>query len=242
MEERLQKIISKSGIASRRAAEALIKEKRITINGTVVTELGIKVDAMRCTIAVDGRIIAQEEEHVYLLLNKPKAYLSTAKDDRGRRTVLDLVPGIALRIYPVGRLDYNTTGLLLLTNDGALTNGLLHPKQEVEKTYVATVKGRIDETALQRLRTGISLEDGVTAPAKVRMLERTNGLTKIEVIIHEGRNRQVRRMFAAVGCDVRALMRTNFAGLSLDGVKCGAYRLLTKGEVDRLRLLAGLLR
>lgn len=240
MEERLQKIISQAGIASRRTAERLIKEGRVTVDGKAVTELGAKADAARSRIAVDGKAIAAREEHVYILLHKPKACLSTAKDDRGRKTVLDLVPDISSRIYPVGRLDYHTTGALLLTNDGALMNGLLHPRQEVEKTYIATVKGTLDEEALTRLCMGVALDDGVTAPARVRVLDRADGLSKVELVIHEGRNRQVRRMFAAVGCDVRSLARTRFAGLSLEGVRRGAYRFLTDDEVHGLRLLAGL--
>lgn len=240
MEERLQKIISQAGIASRRAAEKLIIAQRVTVDGTVVTELGTKVDAARHVVAVDGKPIAASEKHVYLLLHKPKGCLSTAKDDRGRRTVLDLVPDVSERIYPVGRLDYNTTGLLLLTNDGALMNGLLHPKREVEKTYVATVKGVIDEAALTQLRTGVLLDDGMTAPARVRVLAQADGFSQAEVIIHEGRNRQVRRMFAAVGCDVCELARTQFARLTLDGVKRGAYRSLTTREVERLRAMTGL--
>ena len=245
-EERMQTIISQAGIASRRAAEKMILEGRVRVDGKVVRELGTKVNPAAHTISVDGRPIKGEEQHVYLLLNKPKGYLSTAKDDRGRRTVLDLLPEVKERVYPVGRLDNNTEGLLLITNDGALMNGLLHPRFEVEKTYHAGVTGQLTEEKLQMLRDGLLLEDGMTAPAKVSLLperelsERERGLTRVSIAIHEGRNRQVRRMFAAVGCDVKALKRVRFADLTLKGVARGRYRSLTEEEVHRLYRLAGL--
>ena len=242
-EERLQKIISQAGIASRRAAEKMILEGRVRVDGKVVCELGTKVNPAAHTISVDGRPIKGEEQHVYLLLNKPKGYLSTAKDDRGRRTVLDLLPEVKERVYPVGRLDNNTEGLLLITNDGTLMNGLLHPRFEVEKTYHAGVTGQLTEEKLQMLRDGLLLEDGMTAPAKVSLLpERERGLTRVSITIHEGRNRQVRRMFAAVGCDVKALKRVRFADLTLKGVARGHHRTLTQEEVSRLYRLAGLTR
>ena len=247
-EERLQKIISQAGIASRRAAEKMILEGRVRVDGKVVRELGTKVNPAAHTISVDGRPIKGEEQHVYLLLNKPKGYLSTAKDDRGRRTVLDLLPEVKDRVYPVGRLDNNTEGLLLITNDGTLMNGLLHPRFEVEKTYHAGVTGQLTEEKLQMLRDGLLLEDGMTAPAKVSLLperelsERERGFTRVSIAIHEGRNRQVRRMFAAVGCDVKALKRVRFADLTLKGVARGHHRTLTQEEVSRLYRLAGLTR
>lgn len=242
-EERLQKIISQAGIASRRAAEKMILEGRVRVDSKVVRELGTKVNPAAHTISVDGRQIKGEEQHVYLLLNKPKGYLSTAKDDRGRRTVLDLLPEVKERVYPVGRLDNNTEGLLLITNDGTLMNGLLHPRFEVEKTYHAGVTGQLTEEKLQMLRDGLLLEDGMTAPAKVSLLpERERGLTHAAITIHEGRNRQVRRMFAAVGCDVKALKRVRFADLTLKGVARGHHRTLTQEEVSRLYRLAGLTR
>ena len=247
-EERLQKIISQAGIASRRAAEKMILEGRVRVDGKVVRELGTKVDSAAHAITVDGRAIGGVEHHVYLLLNKPKGYLSTAKDERGRRTVLDLLPEVKERVYPVGRLDNNTEGLLLITNDGTLMNGLLHPRFEVEKTYHAGVTGQLTEEKLQMLRDGLLLEDGMTAPAKVSLLperelsERERGFTRVSIAIHEGRNRQVRRMFAAVGCDVKALKRVRFADLTLKGVARGHHRTLTQEEVSRLYRLAGLTR
>ena len=239
--ERLQKIISQAGIASRRAAEKMIEEGRVTVDG-VVASLGAQADADSQTICVDGEPIRRAEAHVYFLLNKPKGYISTAKDDRGRKTVLDLLPEVDARIYPVGRLDNGTEGLLLLTNDGELMNGLLHPAREVWKTYIAQVEGRLEKPELQKLKNGVTLEDGVTAPAKIRVLDwdQKSGRTKLEISIHEGKNRQVRRMCEAVGHSVQALKRTEFAGLSLSGVKRGEYRALSADEVAYLYELANL--
>lgn len=240
MEERLQKIISRAGIASRRKAEEMIAAGRVTVDGTVVREPGAKADAASVRIAVDGKLLPREEQRVYFLLNKPKGYVSTAADERGRRTVLDLIPVKKTRIYPVGRLDQNTEGLLLLTNDGTLTQALLHPRFLVHKTYRAKVAGDLTPEALKKLRGGVELADGRTAPAEVRVYGTTDkGLNEVEVTLHEGRNRQVRRMFEAVGCDVRSLKRTRFAQLTLDGVKRGAYRSLTKAEVRELYRLVG---
>lgn len=245
-EERLQKIISQAGLASRRAAEKMILDGRVAVDGQCVRELGTKVNPAEHVITVDGRAVKEQEHHVYLLLNKPKGYLSTVKDDRGRRTVLDLLPEVRERVYPVGRLDNNTEGLLLITNDGELMNGLLHPRFEVEKTYHARVTGRLTQKKLMELRQGVLLDDGMTAPAKVRELpeqesgERQRGIFRVEITIHEGRNRQVRRMFAAVGCDVKALKRVQFAQLTLAGVPRGQHRTLTDEEINMLYRLAGL--
>jgi len=239
MEARLQKIISQAGIASRRAAESIILEGRVEVDGQVIRELGGKYDPELVEIRVDGKIISAPEAHVYYLLNKPKGYVSTASDERGRRTVLDLLPEIKERIYPIGRLDMNTEGLLLLTNDGELMNGLLHPRYEVQKTYVARIATGLSEAALRALREGVKLEDGLTAPARVRVLETAPGRTRVEITIHEGRNRQVRRMFKAVGHEVLALKRTAFAGLSLEGVRRGEHRALTEEEIRSLYEKAG---
>lgn len=239
MQERLQKVLAQAGVASRRNAEKMILAGRVAVNGTCVRELGVKVDAAQARITVDGKPLAKRERLVYFLLNKPKGYLSTAKDERGRRTVLDLLPEVGERIYPVGRLDNNTEGLLLLTNDGALMNGLLHPRYQVDKTYVARVAPPPKESALIALTEGVELADGRTAPALVHVLERSAEQARVEITIHEGRNRQVRRMFEAVGSDVRALKRISFAGLTLAGVKRGAHRRLTAAEVAHLKELAG---
>lgn len=240
MAERLQKIIARAGIASRRAAEEMILNGRVTVDGQTITELGGKYDSSRQKICVDGKPLTLAEKKVYYLLNKPKGYLSTAKDERGRRTVLDLLPEVRERVYPLGRLDNNTEGLLLISNDGDLMNGLLHPRYKVNKTYVARVADVPSEKLLDKLRQGIKLEDGMTAPAVVKMLETSDNEAKVEITIHEGRNRQVRRMFAAIGCDVRALKRVKFAGLTLKGVKRGHYRPLTDEEITELYKIAGI--
>ena len=237
--ERLQKIISQAGIASRRAAEQMITDGRVRVNGKVVTELGTKYDAALVKIEVDGKAIGSSEEKVYFLLNKPKGYISTARDERGRRTVLDLLPHIKERIYPIGRLDNNTEGLLLLTNDGVLMNGLLHPRFEVNKTYIARVETAPTDGELEKLRTGIKLADGLTAPAIVELMTDAEKV-KVRLTIHEGRNRQVRRMLKAIGHEVLALKRVSFAGLNLNGVKRGKYRALTEKEIATLYRLAGI--
>ena len=229
--ERLQKLIARAGVCSRREAEKLISAGRVTVDGKIITELGAKADINQ-KIRVDGKILHFDTEKIYLLLNKPRGYVSTVKDERGRRTVLELLDEKFLnqRVYPVGRLDLNSEGLIILTNDGDLTNALIHPRFEVKKTYRAKISGSITEEKLDKLRAGIELDDGLTAPAKIYRLDKD----LIEVTIHEGRNRQVRRMFAAIGCDVKRLKRIRFANLTLDGLKVGKFRELTPDEVKEL--------
>lgn len=238
--ERIQKLISKAGAASRREAERMIAAGRVSLNGQIVTELGVQAQTTD-EIAIDGVPIFFNQPQRYFLLNKPKGYLSTVKDDRGRKTVVDLLPEVDEYIYPIGRLDYDTEGLLLLTNDGDLMNGLLHPRYEVNKTYMAKVKGKVLPEKLHELRSGIRLEDGLTAPAEVKLTEynEDGNWSKVRIIIHEGRNRQVRRMFKAVGHEVMNLKRIGFAGLTLDGVSRGTYRELTDDEVAMLKHIAG---
>jgi len=239
-EERLQKVIARFGVCSRRAAEELIQQGRVSVNGKIVTTLGAKVRAGKDMICIDGKLLAQKPEPIYLLLNKPGGYICSASDERGRRTVLDLLPADMQRVFPVGRLDYATTGVLLLTNDGELSNLLLHPRHEIEKTYLAYAEGRIQPQALQRLQKGVRLEDGMTAPAKVKLHSFRDGVSTLEITIHEGRNRQVRRMLEAVGNPCRRLRRLAFAGLTADGLAPGAYRKLTDTEIKQLRALVGL--
>ena len=239
-EERLQKILSHAGVASRRAAEQMILNGRVKVDGKIVTELGEKFDIEVNKIYVDDKLINCTEKKVYILLNKPKNILSTVKDDRGRKTVIDLITDIDERIYPVGRLDYDTEGLLLLTNDGELMNAVLHPKFQINKTYLAKVKGEITETKLNKLREGIQLEDGLTAPAIVRVVGKSSTEAKIEITIHEGRNRQVRRMIAAIGCEVTKLKRVKFANLLIRDLKIGQYRKLTGMEINDLYGMTGL--
>ncbi len=239
MPERLQKVISQAGIASRRDSEELIKAGRVKVNGVVVRELGTKVEPTRDKVAVDNKLI-RSEKPVYILLNKPRGIVTTLHDPEGRKTVASLFPDISERIYPVGRLDYNTEGLLIMTNDGELTHALTHPSHEIAKTYRAKVLGKPPEEKLDRLRTGIKLEDGLTAPARVNTIdyEREKDLTTVEIVIFEGRNRQVRRMFEAIGHPVRQLKRIKFAFLTLIGLRRGAYRHLEPAEVENLRNIA----
>ena len=237
-EERLQKLLSRAGIASRREAEKIILEGRVTVDGKIISELGAKADPNLNKICVDGKILTFDAEKIYLLLNKPKNFLSTVKDDRGRRTVLDLVKEISAKIYPVGRLDFDSEGLILLTNDGELTNALLHPKFKIEKTYRAKISGELTEEKIKKLRAGVELEDGLTAPAEVSVISLEKNSATVEITIHEGKNRQVRRMFAAVGCEVKKLTRIKFAGLTLQGVERGKFRRLTFDEVKKLYALS----
>jgi len=230
--ERLQKIIARAGVTSRRNAEKLIIAGKVTVDGKIITELGAQFDAQKNKICVDGKILTFDAEKIYILLNKPRGYVCTAKDERGRKTVIDLV-GIAERIFPVGRLDLNSEGLLLLTNDGELMNALIHPKFKIEKTYRAKISGEVTEEKLDKLRAGIELEDGLTAPAEIFLLEKN----LVEITIHEGRNRQIRRMFAAIGCEVKRLKRVKFAGLTLKGVAVGKFRPLTAEEIYFLKNL-----
>ena len=236
--ERLQKVMSQAGVASRREAETLIKEGRVAVNGKVVTELGTKVDIDKDKVRVDGKLITSQE-NIYILMNKPKGVITSVKDDRGRKTVIDLLEGVSQRVYPVGRLDYNTEGLILLTNDGELTNSLIHPKYKVYKTYIAKVQGIPSEDQLDLLRIGIKLEDGVTAPAKVNILDidPSHNITTFEITIHEGKNRQVRRMCDAIGYPVKNLKRIKFATLTLEGLRRGQYRLLSVDEVENLKTI-----
>ena len=234
--ERLQKVISQAGVASRREAEKLIQEGRVVVNGKVVIELGTKVDINKDKVSVDGKKITSQE-NIYILMNKPKGIITSVKDDRGRKTVIDLLEGVSQRVYPVGRLDYNTEGVLLLTNDGELTNSLIHPKYKIYKTYIAKVQGIPSEDELDVLRIGVKLEDGITAPAKVNILDidPSRNLTTFEIMIHEGKNRQVRRMCDAIGYPVKNLKRTKFASLTLEGLRRGQYRLLSLDEVENLK-------
>ncbi|MGI6362056.1 MAG: pseudouridine synthase [Bacillota bacterium] len=233
--ERLQKTISRLGIASRRAAEKMISEGRVKVNGQTVSRLGTKIDPEKDQIMVDGILYTSRPPLQYILLYKPAGWICSLHDEKGRRTVIDLLEGVSDRVYPVGRLDYATSGVLLLTNDGSLANGLLHPSQKVEKTYLVQLEKRPMPAQLDKLRQGIRLDDGMTAPAKVRLLpERDKALTSLEISIHEGRNRQVRRMMEALGHKIVHLKRIAFADLTLKGLKPGQWRYLTDRELEKL--------
>jgi 23S rRNA pseudouridine2605 synthase len=236
MEDRLQKILAAAGVASRRHAETLIAEGHVQVNGRIVTEPGSKADQSKDFIKVDGKRIPPLERKVYLLLNKPKGYITSRRDPEGRPTVMDLVGDVKERVSPVGRLDFETEGLLLLSNDGELANGLMHPKNGVEKTYWTKVKGRFKEKDLKRIaRGGIPLPSGKTAPCKVRSLRHTESKEWIELILHEGKKREVRLMMLRVGHPVIKLKRVAYAFLKVGDLPLGSYRHLTKNEVKKLR-------
>jgi pseudouridine synthase len=232
--ERLQKILAQAGIASRRHSEELIKAGRVSVNGQVVTQLGTQADPEVDQIVVDGRPVSLSTQRAYFLLNKPRGYLSTCYDPQGRKTVLELVP-YAPGLHPVGRLDKDTSGLLILTNDGEFTEALTHPRHGVAKTYVAEVKGRPNPGAIEKLRTGVRLEGGLTLPAQVEILERYKDTTLLAITIREGRNRQVRRMTEAVGHPVVKLERVSIGELSAQELPPGQFRPLTAGEIAALR-------
>jgi 23S rRNA pseudouridine2605 synthase len=238
MKERLQKLIAAAGIASRRHAEELITSGRVTVNGKAVDQLGAKADPEIDHIKVNGRLInplLKSHEKVYVLLNKPKGYLSSLSDPRRRPLVTDLVPGSLGRLHPVGRLDFNTEGLLLMTNDGDFTNHVTAARNRIPKVYRVKVKGIPSENGIARLRRGIRLDDGQrSAPAKIEPLERTQANAWFEVTLHEGRNQQIRRMFDAIGHSVLKLSRIQIGPLVDPRLKSGAWRHLTTVEVKRL--------
>lgn len=236
--ERLQKVIAQAGIASRRKAEELIVDGRVTVNGQVIRELGTKVTPNKDKVEVDG-VPIDREEPVYYMLYKPTGVISSVSDDKGRKVVTDFFDH-EHRLFPVGRLDYDTSGLLLLTNDGEFANQLMHPKYKIAKLYVAKVQGVPSRDKLRQLEKGIVLEDGKTAPAKVKFVSGNtkNGTSIIEISIHEGRNRQVRRMFEAIGHPVLKLKREMYGFLTLKGLKPGDARTLRPHEVKQLRELS----
>ncbi|MDO4670787.1 MAG: pseudouridine synthase [Aerococcus sp.] len=235
--ERLQKVIAHAGVASRREAEKMIQAGRVKVNGNVVRELGTKV-ATKDQIEVDSIPIYKEEPVTYLFY-KPDGVVSTVSDDKGRKTVLDYFNKVEQRIYPIGRLDYHTTGVLLLTNEGELANGLMHPKSEVEKVYVAKVEGMPTNADLEPLRRGLMIDGRKTAPAKVTLLKNKAAKKNatVQITIHEGRNRQVRKMFEAIGFPVKRLTRTRYAFLTTENLTPGEFRPLVKKEIDALKRL-----
>lgn len=234
---RLQKILSAAGVASRRASEQMILEGRVTVNGETVRELGTKADPARDAIKVDGRRVKTAIANRYIVLYKPKGYVTTRKDPEGRRTVMDLI-GEGDYIYPVGRLDYDSEGLLLMMTDGDLAAKLMHPRHEVEKVYEVIVKGAPDPEALDKLRKGVFIEGGRTSPAHVHAGSTVKGhkpTTKLTITIHEGRNRQIRKMCSAVGLPVWELRRIRMGPIGLGRLKPGQWRDLTPDEVRRLK-------
>ncbi len=232
---RLQKFMAKCGVASRRKSEEIILEGKVKVNGEVVKELGIKIDVDNDVVTIDGKKLELEENKAYILLNKPVGYITTMSDEFNRKKVIDLLKGVKERVYPVGRLDYDTSGLLLLTNDGDLAYKLTHPKHEIEKKYIAKVKGIPTEEELKQFRNGLKIEDYITSKAKVRVIHKEKGVADLEVIIHEGRNRQVRKMCSKIGHPVIELKRIEMGEIKLSDVKEGSWRYLTPQEVEYLK-------
>ena len=234
MMNRLQKVISENGYTSRRHAEELIKEGKVLVNGEVAT-IGMKVDN-NDEIIIEGNLLTKDlDSKVYYLLNKPRGVVTTASDEKGRKTVIDIIE-TDKRIYPVGRLDYDTTGVLLLTNDGELTNKLIHPKNNIDKTYIAKIKGIITGVDINKLKNGIKIDNYVTSKCRVKLksYDKKSQTSLVELTIHEGHNHQVKKMFESIGYDVIKLTRTKFAGLTVTNLKSGEYRLLLPHEVKKL--------
>ena len=234
MQERIQKIIAAAGICSRRAAEELILTGKVQVNDRVVRELGTKADPERDEIRVDGRLITTEVERVYLALNKPAGYVTTLKDPEGRPVVTDLLVGIGERVYPVGRLDYDSEGLLILTNDGAFAERVQHPRYEIPRTYLVKVRGRLARKDIQSLLGGVKLEDGPFSAKEVHEEKYYEKSQWLRVIIAEGRNRIIRRAMEALGHPVARLIRISIGGLELGTLKPGEYRRLRRREIENL--------
>lgn len=236
MEEiRLQKYIAKSGVASRRKAEELILEGKIQVNGKTITELGTKVNPEKDIVTYNGKKLKIEEEFVYILLNKPIGYVTTVKDQFGRDSVLDLVK-VKEHLVPVGRLDMYTSGALILTNDGDFVYKVTHPKHEIEKTYTVTIKGIVKNEEVEMLRKGVKIEDYITKPAKVKILktDEDRNFSRLEITIHEGKNRQVRKMCEAIEHNVLALHRSKIAGIGVKDIPLGKWRFLKEKEINKI--------
>lgn len=227
---RINKYIASCGICSRRRADELVKSGAVTVNGVIVTDFADIAE--NDTVTVNGEIIGLQKTKYYIALNKPEGYITSVGDDRGRPAVTDLVSDLNARIFPVGRLDFNTSGLLLMTNDGDFANRVTHPRRNVYKTYIAHIKGFPDYTALNILRRGVLLDDGKTLPAKAEVIKAYPGGCDVKISIHEGRNRQIRRMFSALGFEVLSLCRTEVGNVMLGNIPLGRWRHLTSGEIS----------
>ncbi len=239
---RLQKLLAMGGEASRRRAEELIKEGKVCVNGKTVTEMGVSVDEEKDVVTLNGKIVRLEEKKRYIILNKPKGYITSVSDNFDRATVMELVSDIPERIYPVGRLDYDTEGLLLMTNDGDFANAVAHPKKSIDKVYLARIKGEFGEEKAEKLRNGVVIDGRKTAPAAVKILSEEDKKALVRIVIHEGRNRQVKKMFEAVDCRVNSLKRTAVGRFTLGKLPVGAYRELTREEEAYVRACKGGLR
>ena len=240
MEERLQKYMARCGVASRRKCEEIILSGEVKINDNIVSELGVKIDPEKDTVTYKGNIIKPEENKLYIMLNKPEGYITSVKDEKGRKTILDLVK-VEERIYPIGRLDYDSSGLILLTNDGDIYNKIIHPRVNIGKKYIATCRGEFSKEEIKRFESGIDIGGYITAEAKMTLLdiEKKNNLVNsvVEIIIHEGKNRQIRRMCEALGHEVLSLKRVEVGNIKLGYLKKGQWRVLTEEELKYINSL-----
>ena len=231
MEERLQKYMASCGVASRRKCEEIILEGKIKVNGVLVNEVGTKVNPLEDIVEFNGKIISKEENKVYIMLNKPEGYISSVKDEKGRDTILDIVK-VKERVYPIGRLDYDSSGLLLLTNDGEIYNKIIHPSVEIVKKYIAVVNGEITDNDIRKFEVGIDIGDYITAPAELKIISYDRDISTIEIGIHEGKNRQIRKMCAVINHEVLSLKRISMGQLKLGYLKRGEYRNLDREEIS----------
>ncbi|GAA0086244.1 pseudouridine synthase [Clostridium sp. CTA-7] len=242
MEERLQKYMARCGVASRRKCEEIILEGKVKVNDKIVTELGVKINYEIDKVFYNGKIITPEENKVYIMLNKPEGYITSVKDEKGRKTILDIVK-VDERIYPIGRLDYDSSGLILLTNDGDIYNKIIHPRVEVQKKYIALCRGIFSNEEIKRFENGVDIGGYITADAKLKVIDkekdkRTNELNSlVEIIIHEGKNRQIRKMCSALGHEVISLKRVSIGDIKLGYLKRGQWRDLTKEELNYINSL-----
>lgn len=236
MEERLQKFMARCGVASRRKCEELILSGIVSVNDTIIKELGTKIDCDKDIVKVSGKEIRPEEKKRYIMLNKPEGYISSVKDEHDRQTVIDLI-GIKERIFPIGRLDFDSSGLLLLTNDGEIYNKLIHPRQKITKTYVAIVRGVFSKDDIQRFENGIDIGGYITADAKIEVIEIQEDRSKVRLQIHEGKNRQIRKMCAALNHEVLELTRESIGEIKLGTLEKGNFRELTEAELDYIKSL-----
>ena len=236
MEERLQKYMASCGVAPRRKCEEIILAGKVKVNGVFVNEVGTKVDPLKDIVEYEGKIITKEEKKVYIMLNKPEGYISSVKDEKGRKTILDIVK-VEERIYPIGRLDYDSSGLLLLTNDGGIYNKIIHPRVEIVKKYIAVVRGEIGQKDIINFKRGIDIGGYITAPAEIKVISYDEEISTIEIGIHEGKNRQIRKMCAVLNHEVLSLKRISIGGIKLGYLQRGEYRELNKEEISYINNL-----
>ncbi len=236
MKERLQKYMAACGVASRRKCEEIIQEGRVRVNDIKITELGFKVDPTLDKVCIDLKPITLEKNKVYIALNKPEGYVSTVKDEKGRETILDIVK-VKERVFPIGRLDYNTSGLLLLTNDGDIYNKVIHPREEINKVYIAVIKEVPSDDEVRRFCNGVDIGDYITAKAEFKIIDTLDDKCKVSITIHEGKNRQVRKMCEAIGHPVLSLKRISVGKITLGNLKKGSWRYLNENEINYLKNL-----